>query len=112
VSKETYYSVKRDLLQPNLVAGVATPDMHANVPVHMGTVSKETYYSVKRDLLYMLDMHANVPVHMGVLYMDVLTIHVQNAFSVYMCSLFTCVPCIYVFSVYRCSLTSRICTPM
>jgi len=36
VSKETYYSVKRDLLQ---------------CPKRPATVSKETYYSVKRDLL-------------------------------------------------------------
>jgi CRP-like cAMP-binding protein len=36
VSKETYYSVKRDLLQCQ--------------KIHI-TVSKETYYSVKRDLL-------------------------------------------------------------
>ena len=36
VSKETYYSVKRDLLQ---------------CQKRPATVSKETYYSVKRDLL-------------------------------------------------------------
>ena len=36
VSKETYYSVKRDLLQ---------------CQKRPTTVSKETYYSVKRDLL-------------------------------------------------------------
>jgi hypothetical protein len=35
VSKETYYSVKRDLLQ---------------CQKRPATVSKETYYSVKRDL--------------------------------------------------------------
>jgi ribosomal protein S27AE len=39
VSKETYYSVKRDLLQCQ------------KRPI---TVSKETYYSVKRDLLQAL----------------------------------------------------------
>jgi hypothetical protein len=37
VSKETYYSVKRDLLQ---------------CQKRPTTVSKETYYSIKRDLLY------------------------------------------------------------
>jgi hypothetical protein len=36
VSKETYYSVKRDLVQCQKIPS---------------TVSKETYYSVKRDLL-------------------------------------------------------------
>jgi hypothetical protein len=45
VSKETYYSVKRDLTytyiyEHRLRDGLST------------TVSKETYYSVKRDLTY------------------------------------------------------------
>jgi len=49
VSKETYYSVKRDLLQ---------------CQKRPTTVSKETCYSVKRDLLQkemveVSDMHAN-----------------------------------------------------
>jgi len=41
VSKETYYSVKRDLLQRDILQCQKRPT----------TVSKETYYSVKRDLL-------------------------------------------------------------
>ena len=51
VSKETYYSVKRDLLQ---------------CQKRPTTVSKETYYSVKRDLLPLLARsydHTRKPLH-------------------------------------------------
>jgi len=45
VSKETYYSVKRDLLQ---------------CQKRPTTASKETYYSVKRDLLQKVCMYVNI----------------------------------------------------
>jgi len=50
VSKETYYSVKRDLLH----ASVAYGSLRAikQCQKRPTTVSKETYYSVKRDLLH------------------------------------------------------------
>jgi hypothetical protein len=43
--QETYYSVKRDLLQ---------------CQKRPTTVSKETYYSVKRDLLQKVCMYVNI----------------------------------------------------
>jgi len=53
VSKGTYYSVKRDLLQcqkrPATVPSHETA--HSQGQKRPTTVSKETYYSVKRDLL-------------------------------------------------------------
>jgi hypothetical protein len=45
VSKDTYYSVKRDPIQYKYFLLIEADSMR---PI---TVSKETYYSVKRDLL-------------------------------------------------------------
>jgi hypothetical protein len=50
VSKETYYSVKRDLLQCQKRPTTGVSSLMASI-VSTTTVSKETYYRVKRDLL-------------------------------------------------------------
>jgi hypothetical protein len=53
VSKETNYSVKRDLLQCQKRASLPPASLPACLPACLPAlkVSKETYYSVKRDLL-------------------------------------------------------------
>ncbi len=58
VSKETYYSVKRDLLKCQKRPTIASKETCYSVTRHLlecekrpTKVSKETYYSVKRDLL-------------------------------------------------------------
>ena len=58
VSKETYYSVKRDLLQCQKRPTTVSKETYYSVKRDLlqcqkgpTTVSKETYYSVKRDLL-------------------------------------------------------------
>jgi hypothetical protein len=60
VSKETYYSVKRDLLQCQKRPKASEDAVKALSSLSKGTyygvkrdllVSKETYYSVKRDLI-------------------------------------------------------------
>jgi hypothetical protein len=71
VSKETYYSVKRDLLQCLPLSDITVIPAHVAVlcqkrPI---TVSKETYYSVKRDLLQCLPLSdiTVIPAHVAVL---------------------------------------------
>ena len=49
-SKETYYSVKRDLLQCQKRPDASHGCSH--IQKRLVTVSKETYYSVKRDLIH------------------------------------------------------------
>ena len=58
VSEETYYSVKRDLLQCQKRPTTVSKETYYSVKRDLlqcqkrpTTVSKETYYSVKRDLL-------------------------------------------------------------
>jgi len=50
VSKETYYSVKRDLLQCQKRPSTVSKETYYSVKRDL-LVSKETYYRVKRDLL-------------------------------------------------------------
>jgi hypothetical protein len=59
LSKETYYSVKRDLLQCQKRPTTVSKETYYSVKRDLlhcqkrpTTVSKETYYSVKRDLLH------------------------------------------------------------
>jgi hypothetical protein len=65
VSKETYYSVKRDLLQCQKRPTTMSKETCYSTVTRDGALArpKETYYSVKRDLLQCQKRPATVPSH-------------------------------------------------